>query len=296
MNPSQETYNHDEVLMQHSLNFTDSLKDLKNLQEQLYSAAEYFEVSYEKDDHKQFVIESFKEYATKALVSTVDHLGSVASKLNGLLEEKTTQLSETKLQFYCLEKRLQTWQELIDLNGQAQQSLVLRAPKYHKQYMVTSGKLVNVDGLNESVYEKKTLSPFINVQSTKQAFQPGRSVSLPLPRKSNSTGPSSTESSPSPTAFTFLVNTFKNKEQGKRSVSPFRLGLKRSGSFNMRSNPSSSLIPSEPRRSVIRSVNPARSSEQEDLYSKKSKHLFKALLSMHRPRKEGMPSRFRDDR
>ncbi|GAA0165057.1 scaffold/adaptor protein [Lithospermum erythrorhizon] len=298
MNPSQETFNHDEHLMQCSLNFTDSLKDLKNLQEQLYTAAEYFEASYEKDDHKQFVIESFKEYATKALVSTVDHLGSTASKLNDLLEEKTSQLCETKLRFFSLEQRLQTWQELIDLSGHAQQSLVLGAPNYHKRYMISAGKIVNADGLFQSVNEKNMSPRTIFPRTTKQAaFQPTRSVSLPLPRKSNDSGPLSTESSPSPTGFSFTTNTSKNKEQGKRSVSPFRLALKRSGSVIMRSNsPSSTRNPSEPQRSVIRSVNPPRSIEQEDLYSKKSRHIFKALLSMHRPRKEGVPSRFGDDR
>ncbi|KAG9154988.1 hypothetical protein Leryth_012176 [Lithospermum erythrorhizon] len=280
MNPSQETFNHDEHLMQCSLNFTDSLKDLKNLQEQLYTAAEYFEASYEKDDHKQFVIESFKEYATKALVSTVDHLGSTASKLNDLAEKPRL---GNKVYFLALNRKLTF-------------NLIFLFPSVTCSN--SAGKIVNADGLFQSVNEKNMSPRTIFPRTTKQAaFQPTRSVSLPLPRKSNDSGPLSTESSPSPTGFSFTTNTSKNKEQGKRSVSPFRLALKRSGSVIMRSNsPSSTRNPSEPQRSVIRSVNPPRSIEQEDLYSKKSRHIFKALLSMHRPRKEGVPSRFGDDR
>ncbi|KAE8710777.1 hypothetical protein F3Y22_tig00110319pilonHSYRG00335 [Hibiscus syriacus] len=52
-------------------------KDLKNLRARVYSAAEYFEVSYATDDQTQIVTATLKDYAIKALVNTVDHLGSV---------------------------------------------------------------------------------------------------------------------------------------------------------------------------------------------------------------------------
>ncbi|KAL0409246.1 UNVERIFIED_CONTAM: protein ABIL3 [Sesamum radiatum] len=102
--PSQKASNYDEIFMQNSLHFADSLKDLKNLRKQLYSAAEYFESSYGKNDHKQLVIESSKDYVAKALVSTVDHLGSAADKLNRFLDEKANEFSATKIRFSCVEQ------------------------------------------------------------------------------------------------------------------------------------------------------------------------------------------------
>ncbi|KAK6146477.1 hypothetical protein DH2020_020346 [Rehmannia glutinosa] len=98
--------NYDEIFMHHTLHFQDSLKDLKNLRKQLYSAAEYFESSYDKEDGQQeFMIESSKDYVAKALVSTVDHLGSVADKLNKFLDEKTNEFSATNIRFSCIEQR-----------------------------------------------------------------------------------------------------------------------------------------------------------------------------------------------
>ncbi|XLR35857.1 hypothetical protein S83_063757, partial [Arachis hypogaea] len=49
---SQEASTDDEIFIYQSLIFDDGLKDLKNLRSQLYSAAEYFELSYPNDDQK----------------------------------------------------------------------------------------------------------------------------------------------------------------------------------------------------------------------------------------------------
>ncbi|KAA3454877.1 protein ABIL2-like [Gossypium australe] len=148
---SRETSSTDEVLMQQSLLFSESLKGLKNLRTQLYSAAEYFEVSYTNDDQKQMVVETLKDYAIKALVNTVDHLGSMTYKVNDLLDENLEQVSGTELRVSCIEQRLQTCRDLIDREGLSQQSLVINMPKYHKRYIlpgklpffVTPGETIN---------------------------------------------------------------------------------------------------------------------------------------------------------
>ncbi|KAJ4850794.1 Protein abil3 [Turnera subulata] len=106
MTASREASNYDEISMQQSLLFSDSLKDLKNLRTQLYSAAEYFELSYTNDDQKQIVVETLKDYAIKALVNTVDHLGSVTYKVNDLLDEKVDEVSGTELRVSCIEQRV----------------------------------------------------------------------------------------------------------------------------------------------------------------------------------------------
>ncbi|PIN25834.1 hypothetical protein CDL12_01415 [Handroanthus impetiginosus] len=136
VNTSQKASNYDEISMQQSLHFADGLKDLKNLREQLYSAAAYFESSYVKDDHKQLVMESSKDYIAKALVSTVDHLGSVADKLNKFLDEKANEFSNTKIRFSCIEQRLNAYQGFMDLRGVSQHSLMIEAPKHQKQYII----------------------------------------------------------------------------------------------------------------------------------------------------------------
>lgn len=101
----QEGSHHDELFMQKRLFFSDSLKELKDLRKQLYSAAEHFEVAYSKEDQDHTVlVENLKDYAIKAFVNTVDHLGSVAYKVNGFLDEKICELSRTELRVSCIEQ------------------------------------------------------------------------------------------------------------------------------------------------------------------------------------------------
>nr|GMC97955.1 protein ABIL2-like isoform X1 [Ipomoea batatas] len=135
LNAPTETSNSDEIFMHHSLHFTESLKELKSLRKQLYSAAEYFEVSYGKDDQKQLVVDSLKDYVSKAVISTVDHLGSVASKLDTFLDEKVDEFSDTKLRFSCIEQKSRSYQEFINRSGLMQQSLFMITPKYRKRYV-----------------------------------------------------------------------------------------------------------------------------------------------------------------
>jgi hypothetical protein len=151
----REASNYDEISMQQSMLFSDSLKDLKNLRTQLYSAAEYFELSYTNDEQKQIVVETLKDYAIKALVNTVDHLGSVTYKVNDFVDEKVDEVAGTELRVSCIEQRLRMCQEYMDHEGRSQQSLVIDTPKFHKRYFLPSGeikrggnlaKLKNVEG------------------------------------------------------------------------------------------------------------------------------------------------------
>ena len=50
------------------------------------------------------VVNTLKDYAVKALVNTVDHLGSVSFKVNGLLDEKVDGVSGTELRVSCIEQ------------------------------------------------------------------------------------------------------------------------------------------------------------------------------------------------
>eukprot|EP00262_Sarcandra_glabra_P005963 TRINITY_DN1792_c0_g1_i2.p1 TRINITY_DN1792_c0_g1~~TRINITY_DN1792_c0_g1_i2.p1 ORF type:complete len:209 (-),score=30.43 TRINITY_DN1792_c0_g1_i2:25-651(-) len=153
----QEPSTYDEFSMQQSLLFSDSLKDLKNLRAQLYSAAEYFELSYNNDDQKQIVVNTLKDYAVKALINTVDHLGSVTYKVNDLLDEKVDEVSGTEIRVSCIEQRLRTCQEYVDREGLSQQSLMITTPKYHKHYTLPVGGSMPGSGRSVAKYQHFSL-------------------------------------------------------------------------------------------------------------------------------------------
>lgn len=50
------------------------------------------------------VVETLKDYTMKALVNTVDHLGSMAYKVNHCLDEKIGEVSKVELRFHCIQQ------------------------------------------------------------------------------------------------------------------------------------------------------------------------------------------------
>lgn len=294
----QKGSNYDEIFMQRSLQFAESLKDLKVLKKQLYSAAEYFESSYDKDDHQILVMESSKDYLAKALVNTVDHLGSVADKLNKFLDEKADEFKATNTRFSCIERKLDTFKGFIDLRGVSQHSLMMEAPKHNKHYITPESFQIG----KSKIYRNCILHPqHDDMRRTKQdnpfakAFQAAQlNPQPPLSRKGHPVQhiPSS-ESTLNPSNFSFM-RVMSKKETGKRSVSPLRFFLKRSGSVADRSVFASSYnskqqSPSEPQRAMsVHRIGEMRNREGQivESYAKRSKHLFKALLNAHRSRKE----------
>nr|GMD83227.1 protein ABIL2-like isoform X1 [Ipomoea batatas] len=50
------------------------------------------------------VVDSLKDNVSKVVIGTVDHLGSIASKLDTFLDEKVDEFSATKLRFSCIEQ------------------------------------------------------------------------------------------------------------------------------------------------------------------------------------------------
>ncbi|XP_059629015.1 protein ABIL2-like isoform X2 [Cornus florida] len=237
----QEPADYDDVSMQQSLLFSDSLKDLKSLRTQLYSAAEYFELSYTYDDQKQIVLDTLKDYAIKALVNTVDHLGSVTSEVNDQLDEKVDEVSGTELRVSCIKQRLRTCQEYIDQGGLSQQSLMINTPKYNKRYILPGLDRETMHGASHtkvkhqgcSLDDKEDGHQFRNagcfsiaVQTTKREI-PSASV-----RKGRSPSPSPRPLQ-QPATFSFTA-TKPKKEQEKRAVSPTRFPLLDLGSLSSR--------------------------------------------------------------
>ncbi|KAK9274882.1 hypothetical protein L1049_022136 [Liquidambar formosana] len=303
----KEAYNYDEFFMKQSLLFSDSLKDLKNLRKQLYSAAEYFELSYSRDD-QQLVMDALKDYTIKALINTVDHLGSMAYKVNSLLDEKAGKFAGIELQVSCIGQRVRTCQEFNDYAGFSQQSLELKTPKHHKRYIFPAVDARYAVVPTESKFhsyspcEVNDSHQLMNVRATSSK------TPSPIVRNGHSVSPFS-QSSSSPRAFMF-TRIASNKEPGKQRESPnhfplVRCGslvtrspapefpLTRTGSFVNRSytpNPvhSKRHNPLEHRRAI--SLGPRAEKERTkeiEQYSSKSKRLLKALLSMRKPKKDG---------
>ncbi|KAL2335229.1 hypothetical protein Fmac_016442 [Flemingia macrophylla] len=314
---SREASNYDEVFMQHSLLFDDSLKDLKNLRTQLYSAAEYFELSYANDDQKQIVIETLKDYTIKALINTVDHLGSVTYKVNDLLDKKIVEVSETELRLSCMQQRIRTCQAFMNHEGRTQQSLVIDAPKYHKRFILPAGETLRGANLTKSKYMGCSLDDEDNWHHFRNAV-----------RATIRETPTSTESkgrSPSPFlqphragAFSF-TSTMPKKDIEKRTVSPYRLPLLRTGSMSSRpttpktssspTTPNSNRRPttpspsdarlryaSEPRKSASMRLPAETEVEQhEQQHPSKSKRLLKSLLSRRKSKKDDMLYSYLDE-
>ncbi|CAN6564733.1 unnamed protein product [Malus baccata var. baccata] len=313
--------NFDEDSMHQSLLFSDSLKDLKNLRRQLYTAAEYFELSYTNDDQKQIVVETLKDYAIKALVNTVDHLGSVTYKVNDLFDEKVDEVSGTEFRVSCIEQRIRTCQEYIDHEGLSQQSSIIDTPKYHKRYILPVGE-THGGSRTKSRYQGCNLDD----EDEWHQFRNGRISpkdvratirETPLSKVSKGRPPSPSPQPPRrPGVFSF-TSTMPKKGLDKRTVSPHRFPLLRSGSLASRpttpnksrsTTPNSSRpttpnpanarrrYPSEPRKSASMRLPAERDNGREvEQYPSKSKRLLKALLSRRKSKKDDMLYTYLDE-
>ncbi|XP_057527890.1 protein ABIL2 isoform X1 [Amaranthus tricolor] len=321
------TSNYDEASMHQSLLFADSLKDLKNLRTQLYSAAEYFELSFTNDDQKQLVIDTLKDYAIKALVNTVDHLGSVTYKVNNILDRKIEEVAETEFHVSCIEQRLRTCQEYIGREGIAEQSSIIDTPKFHKRYVLPAGQTMNSSNLANLKYkscgidEDDWLQLRSAVRATIRDTLPSARGTPPSTRETSSTIRAtssfvrrgrSTSPAPRPSqlpaSFSFAGST-PRKEHDKRSVSPHRFPLLRSGSFASRPTTPKSSRPTTPNSSLERhryisdswkSVSMRVHDEKEkpkeiERHPSKSKRLLKALLSRRKSKKDETLFTFLDE-
>ncbi|CAI0469743.1 unnamed protein product [Linum tenue] len=150
----------DEVSMERSKSFVKALQELKNLRPQLYSAAEYCEKSYLHSEQKQMVLDNLKDYAVRALVNAVDHLGTVAYKLTDLLDQQTLEVTTTGVKISCINQQLLTCQTYIEKEGLRQQQLLAIIPRHHKHYV-----------LPNSVSKKVHFSPHVQADTRQNHFQ-----------------------------------------------------------------------------------------------------------------------------
>lgn len=149
---------YDEASMERSKSFVRALQELKNLRPQLYSAAEYCEKSYLHSEQKQMVLDNLKDYAVRAVVNAVDHLGTVAYKLTDLVEQHTSDISTMDLKITTLNQQLLMCQTYTDKEGLRQQQLLTIVPRHHKHYT-----------LPNPVNKKVHFSPRVQMDARQQA-------------------------------------------------------------------------------------------------------------------------------
>ncbi|XP_042000325.1 protein ABIL3-like isoform X1 [Salvia splendens] len=308
----REPANYDEISMQQSMLFSDSLKDLKNLRKQLYSAAEYFELSYTNDHQKHVVVNTLKDYAIKALVNTVDHLGSVTFKVNDLLDENIDEVSGTELRVSCLEQRLRTCHDYINREGLSQQSLVINTPNYHKRYILPVGETMNGGLRAKSKYQGCSVDKGDEWHQFRSAIRATIQEAPPsIARQMSCSKGRSSSPTPrfvqQPGNFAFSKSMPK-KDLERRTVSPHRFPLLRSGSLSSKPTAPKSSRPttpnqsrpttpnlssgrqpfiSDPRKSASMRIRVGKESPKEfEQIPSKSKRLLKALLSRRKSKKD----------
>ncbi|WOL01507.1 hypothetical protein Cni_G10224 [Canna indica] len=171
--PKSGAMTFDEASMERSKTFVKALQELKNLRPQLYSAAEYCEKSYLHNEQKQMVLDNLKNYAVRALVNAVDHLGTVAYKLTDLFEQQELDISTMEMKITCLKQQALTCQAYGDKGGLGQLQMSTRTMRHHKHYILP----------NSSMESGSRIPANGNVNLSQGKFHsqsPGKSVSKTL--------------------------------------------------------------------------------------------------------------------
>lgn len=271
---------HDELFMRQRILFSESLNDLKNLREQLYSAAEYFQLSYSEGDQKQIVVETMKDYTIKALVNTVDHLGSMAEKVNNFVDEKIVEVAGVDLKICCIQQRQRSCQYFIDRSGLFQQSLALSFPRHHKRYIIPGGANKNAvawsDLTNHSVEDDWFQ---LNNATTREIS--------PVVSEVNSTSTQSSQFSSKTFPFTRIASRAERQEPPLNPCPVMHPGslVKRSTTIN--SSSSKQRYPTKSWRSVSMSIHQERGrTKGPEQHSGLNRHIFKALVSMRKYKKD----------
>ncbi|XP_027175265.1 protein ABIL1-like isoform X2 [Coffea eugenioides] len=115
--------------------FEKSLLELKDLCSHLRRAANYCETSFSNAKEKRTVVENTKEYISRAVVTVVDHLGSVSANLECRLLN-TNSVSETELRIDSLKERIGTWEKYSHLLALRSHCWNADFPRYHCRYIL----------------------------------------------------------------------------------------------------------------------------------------------------------------
>ncbi|XP_073222099.1 protein ABIL1-like isoform X3 [Cicer arietinum] len=172
------------------------------------------------------VLDNLKDYAVRALVNAVDHLGTVAYKLTDLLEQHTLDVSTMDLKVSTINQKLLTCQIYTQKEGLRQQQLLAFIPRHHKHYI-----------LPNSVNKKVHFSPHIQIDAKQNSFQ-------------TRTRFQSSGAPPAKTLSWHLASETKSTLKGTPHASPNienpKFSAKASGFFHLLDNEESTWMKSSP--------------------------------------------------
>lgn len=299
----------EEAQMQETLIFSETIKDLKTLRSQLYSAAEYFELAYMREDEKQAVTSNLKEYAVKALVNTVDHLGSISFEVSSLIDQRLDEVADANLRVSCIQQRTEVSQACMDREGLSQQSLVITAPKYHKRYILPAGDqsmptaVPNFKEMNKVTSRAAQMhqmfsAPQPKAKEKQTSFSKLRSISHTPSQRARSASPAQRSHFMAPSEAVIPTS----REKRSDSPIPLTTPLTRSVSLSKKASllKTSSVrvqSTSQPKKLAPLMSQADRSNDTKDgeHTPKKGRKFLKSILSRRKSRKdEPLPSCFDD--
>ncbi|KAL0333896.1 UNVERIFIED_CONTAM: hypothetical protein Sangu_1545800 [Sesamum angustifolium] len=87
-----------------------SVQELRKLRSQVYDAADYCETSFLNTPNKTIVVETTKDYISRAVAAVVDHLGGISANLEYSLRN-TLSIPQTEHHIDMLRLRIGSWQQ-----------------------------------------------------------------------------------------------------------------------------------------------------------------------------------------
>ncbi|PIN08137.1 hypothetical protein CDL12_19292 [Handroanthus impetiginosus] len=99
-------------LVDDATEFDKSLQELRDFGSQLYSAADYCETIFLKEEEdKRIALETAKECVWRAVVTVVDHIGSMSASLESLCLSNNNSIPQTQQKIDILKLRIGAWQQ-----------------------------------------------------------------------------------------------------------------------------------------------------------------------------------------
>ncbi|XP_074588169.1 putative protein ABIL1 [Curcuma longa] len=209
--PENTAMTFDEVSLERSKGFVQALQELKSLRPQLYSAADYCEKTYLHSEQKQMVLDNLKEYAIRALVNAIDHLGAVAYKLTEVSEQQSSDISTVELKISCLSQQILTCQTFADKEGFRQQQFSSTTTRRHKKHYI----------LPSPIHKRMESIPNLQKDNSSSHDQ-----SMPLPQSSGI---------PTPKTLSWHLDSDNNPAQSRESRTSFLVDNSRAQNVTMNS-------------------------------------------------------------
>ncbi|CAO2841922.1 unnamed protein product [Amaranthus hypochondriacus] len=118
-----------------SLRFLKSLQELKELRAQIHDAADYCENSYRNSKDKALVLDNTREYICRAVVTVVDHLGSVSANLDSCIQTSEP-ANEVECRINCLNQKLGSCDLYNNNFTLTKVRWSTNLPRYHPRYIL----------------------------------------------------------------------------------------------------------------------------------------------------------------